>query len=93
MTRQEKLNRLSAETKQYLRNHFNKIAECNTKQLLEYSQELHKKRNKFAKFTLDVLFEAVDMRRNHLNSNSDEVAENNEKRAIREFMKKNKSMV
>jgi len=87
MSRQEKINRLPAEQKQNLRNHYGKIAKCNTAELLEYSKILYKQKNKMPLIIKSLLFEAIDSRREQLNGNLDQILECNNKKAVSEFMK------
>jgi len=87
MSRQERINRLSQEAKENLRNHYGKIAKCNTAELLEFSKTLYKKKNKMPLIIKSLLFEAIDSRREQLNGNLDEILESDNKKAISEFMK------
>ena len=64
------------------------IAECNSKELLEYSKALYKA--EYPQDVIDTLFEAVEARRDVLNSDNDKVVECERRKAIDAFIKEKK---
>ena len=87
-SKMSKLKKLNGEQRKSLAEQYNIIAECNTSELLEYSKDVYKLKNKFSKVVMDALFEAIDMRRTHLNSNLDERVACENKKAINAFIVK-----